>query len=1144
MIKVKLNGKEVEAKNGQTILDVARQNNIDIPTLCHDEELSPFGSCWVCAVEVKNRRGFVTACGTEVLEGMEIITDSEEIYNARKMALELLLSDHYADCEAPCKIACPNNVDIQSYVSLIANGQHHEAVKVIKETLPMPLSIGRICPAFCEDECRRSLVEEPIAIRQLKRYAADFDLADNWTYTPEKAPDKNKKIAIIGAGPSGLTCGYYLSNNGYDVTVFEAAPKAGGWLRYGIPEYRLPNKILDKEIKLMCTNGMKIKCNKEVGKEITLSQLSKDYDAVYLAVGAQNAVPMRVKGSNLKGCFLGVDYLKDLVLGKKIALEKKVAVIGGGNTAIDCARTALRKGSEVTLIYRRTRKEMPAEAYEVDAAEEEGIKFYFLTNPVENIGRNGKLKTVKFEKMKLGEPDESGRCRPEPTGEFFKEEFGSVIAAISQAPDVDFLKEEENKINGKEIPLTRWLTAVADEETQYTGVKNIFAGGDFRRGPATAIEAIADGRKAAEYIDRCLNGLLIETIQKRFNSKKEKLLKEMDAAEYEHYERIERYKMPELNAKKRSTNFKEVETGFTEEDARAEANRCLECGCQVNETCALRNYSTDYKIDPNIFLGEKNKHPIDSSHPFILRDANKCIKCGRCVRICAEVQGPGVLGYIYRGFVSYVAPEFGESLTKTGCESCGKCIEVCPVGALTSRNINYKLNPHLAKKVVQNCGLCGTGCKIEVNVETNRVKVINPPEEQDFNGRNLCFDGKFGWQIFEQEERITKPYYREDEDWEESDYDTAFDLIKRKLVKAKSKKIYISPTCTLEEIMMMDEVASNIGAEICTLTYQKSFVEKIAETSLMNSTYKDIKDAEAIVIVGKISHTLQILARTQQRKGKKLIIITDEKSDFNNFADELLDDFPIADTLDKILEYHSEDEEREQEGEGQEEEEKHIIPIELDLPEKTLFLYNRNMLDELTIWKIWAYASMVCDFKKGSGVLPTSNFNNFMGLLKCGIQPGNPENSNFVILYGELPCEEQKKQMKHSKFIISVNTHLDEADPSHLLLPKASYLEIEGTAIANDGRISEFKNPKKSRFFNTILEGFKTAGLLDDNHANAEYWHQKALALTKEKIEKKEMTNQQLCNYLDSIEQVNFDATKQASIQRKLIVKLKKTAKN
>ena len=228
MIEVILNGKKVETEPGTSILDLARAHGIEIPTLCHDEELKPYGSCWVCAVEVKGRRGFVTSCGTIVSPGMEIVTDSAEIHSARKMALELLISNHYADCEAPCKIACPDHVDIQSYVSLIANGQYHEAVKVIKDTLPMPLSIGRVCPAFCEKECRRQIVEEPVAIRQLKRYAADEDLGDVWNYIPEKEADTGKKIAIIGAGPSGLTCGYYLSNQGHAVTVFEAAPKRVG----------------------------------------------------------------------------------------------------------------------------------------------------------------------------------------------------------------------------------------------------------------------------------------------------------------------------------------------------------------------------------------------------------------------------------------------------------------------------------------------------------------------------------------------------------------------------------------------------------------------------------------------------------------------------------------------------------------------------------------------------------------------------------------------------------------------------------------------------------------------------------------------------------------------------------------------------
>jgi len=238
MINVSLNGKPVKAEPGITILELCKQNKIDIPTLCNDEELNPYGSCWVCLVEVKGRKGFVTSCGTIISEGMEIITASESIHTARKMALELLISNHYADCIAPCTIACPDQVDIQTYISLIANGKYHEAVQVIKEKLPMPLSIGRICPAFCEKECRRQIVDESIAIRQLKRYAADVDNEDVWNYVPEKLPSKNKKVAIIGAGPSGLTCGFYLSNWGYEVHIYEAAPKAGGWLRYGIPEFR------------------------------------------------------------------------------------------------------------------------------------------------------------------------------------------------------------------------------------------------------------------------------------------------------------------------------------------------------------------------------------------------------------------------------------------------------------------------------------------------------------------------------------------------------------------------------------------------------------------------------------------------------------------------------------------------------------------------------------------------------------------------------------------------------------------------------------------------------------------------------------------------------------------------------------------
>jgi formate dehydrogenase major subunit len=1139
MIEISLNGKKIKTEPGKTILQLAEEHGISIPTLCHDKELKPFGSCWVCAVEVKGRRGFVTSCGTEIADGMEIVTDSKEIHAARKMALELLLSDHYADCEAPCKMACPDKVDVQTYVSLIANGQLHEAVKVIKENLPMPLSIGRVCPAFCEEECRRSLVDDSIAIRQLKRHAADFDLNDDWTWTPEKEEDKGKKIAIVGAGPSGLTCGFYLSNKGYDVTVYEAAPAAGGWLRYGIPEYRLPKAILDKEIELMCANGMKIELNKPIGKDITLDQLSSDFDAVYLAIGAQNAVPMRIEGSNLKGCFLGVDYLKDFVLGKKQKVGKKVAIIGGGNTAIDCARTARRKGAEVTLVYRRTRNEMPAEAYEVDAAEEEGVKFYFLTNPVENIGEKKKLKKIKFEKMELGEPDESGRRRPQPTGKFFEEEFDTMIAAISQSPDVDFLADTPNTVKGKQIPLTRWSTAEADEASMYIGFANVFAGGDFRRGPATAIEAIADGRIAADSIDNFLNDRMMVKSEEMFNSVKEKKLKDVNPENYSQYKKISRYKMPELEPEERATNFEEVELGFSDADAKAEADRCLECGCQVNSTCDLRRYATDYKVEVDIFAGIKNEHPIDHTHPFIQRDPNKCVKCGRCVRICAEVQGPGVLGYIYRGFANTVAPEFGESLNETSCEMCGKCIDVCPVGALLPKNVNYKMNPHATEVVTQSCGLCATGCKIDVSVATDKVTEIRPAED-GFNDRNLCFNGKFGWQIFEQENRLMVPMVRDDDNWESVEsYDEITEIVKEKFDKAKKKKIYISPICTNEEILMMQRVAENSGSELCSISNHHSFVDKLFHTTLMKTTYHDLKSAENIVVVGKISKTLATMCRLYQRSGKKLIIITNEKSDFNNYADELFTDDPVSVTLDKVIEYYTSMDEVDEFEEAADVSQK----ISLELSQKTVFLYTRDHISEEAIWNVWFLSGLVCDFGRGSGVLPLSHMNNFRGLKELGVKPGRPESSDFVIMYGELPCEEQKKKIKNSKFLISYNTHLDSSDPAHVIIPKCSYLEIEGTALANDGRISEFHNPRKSDLFDQVLITMRNFGFLSEEEAVPQYWEAKAQEFLEKEIEYEEMTDDQLLDYLNSVERVEFDKPKQNSVQKKLISKLKKKAK-
>ncbi|ELA8243572.1 FAD-dependent oxidoreductase, partial [Vibrio parahaemolyticus] len=572
MIEIVIDGKYRIVEEGLTLLEAAKVCGVEIPSLCGMNKSNEKIPCDLCVVEVESG-GTKRACDLKVYRGLNVVTQSEQLSEHRRKALNRIMTDHYADCEAPCKTACPAGVDIQSYLYHISQNDHQKAIEVIKRTLPMPLSIGRVCPAFCESECRRSLVDEPIAIRRLKRHAADADLAAHEAYVPEKKPAKHRKIAVVGSGPGGLTAGYYLSNEGYDVTVFESMPKAGGWLRYGIPEYRLPKDILDKEIELMCRNGMQVETNKKLGVDFTLSQLSEDYDAVCLAVGASQAVEMNYPGSDLDGCYLGVDYLKDYVTEQNYVTGKKVAVIGGGNTAIDCARTARRAGADTTLIYRRTRDEMPAEDYEIVEAEHEGVKFHFLTNPAENIAdENGRVKAIRLERMALGEPDASGRRSPKPTGEFFTEAFDTVIAAVSQKPDLSFLENDELS-----IPLTRWNTSESNAQTMHTGTGNIFSIGDFRRGPATAVEAVGDGRVAAKAIDLFLNGDMADMPKPAFNSRKEKKLAQVDPLHFENIQKVARSIMPELTPAQREQSFAEVELGFDNEEAMKEAARCLEC---------------------------------------------------------------------------------------------------------------------------------------------------------------------------------------------------------------------------------------------------------------------------------------------------------------------------------------------------------------------------------------------------------------------------------------------------------------------------------------------------------------------------------------------------------------------------------------
>ncbi|ENO1895825.1 formate dehydrogenase subunit alpha [Vibrio vulnificus] len=883
MIQIVIDGKYRIVEAGQTVLQAAKVCGVEIPSLCGMNRSGEKIPCDLCVVEVESG-GPRRACELEVYNGLTVKTQSEALSAHRKQALNRIMSDHYADCEAPCKTACPAGVDIQSYLYHIAQNDHQKAIEVIKRTLPMPLSIGRVCPAFCESECRRSLVDDAIAIRQLKRHAADADLAAQEAYTPEKKADKNKRVAIVGSGPGGLTAGYYLTNEGYQVDVFEAMPQAGGWLRYGIPEYRLPKSILDKEIELMCRNGMTIHTDKKLGRDISLSQLSQDYDAVCLAVGASKAVAMDYPGSDLDGCYLGVDYLKDFVTEQRFITGKKVAVIGGGNTAIDCARTAVRTGADTTLIYRRTRDEMPAEDYEIEEAEHEGVKFHFLTNPAENIADEyGRVCSVKLEKMALGAPDASGRRRPEATGEYFTEAFDTVIAAVSQQADLSFMQGE-----ALTLPLTRWNTADANPETMHSGTGNIFSIGDFRRGPATAVEAVADGRIAAQAIDRFFDGDMENIPLKPFNSRKEQKLKQVDPLHFSHLQKVARTIMPELTSQQREQSFEEVELGFDNAEAMAEAARCLECGCQVNTSCDLRDYATEYGAEQHFHYSvnikshdewqalrqndPRHKYPIDHSSEFIVFDANRCISCGQCIQACREQSVQGVLSFMNLEKGRPVVrpdcrPNFGVQGVMMGdsrCVQCGACVQACPVGAMTDGRDRSQGRETLLKKVDTICTYCGVGCKLTMHVDeaANQIRYVEGAHSPVNEGM-LCVKGRYGFDFVASEERLTTPLIRKDGWLQPASWQEAIRLIADKFSTIKqdfggralagfsSAKTTNEDNYAFQKFMRRELGTNNVDhcARLCHASTVTGLEASLGSGAMTNDI-PSIKHSDVIFIIG------------------------------------------------------------------------------------------------------------------------------------------------------------------------------------------------------------------------------------------------------------------------------------------------------
>ena len=599
------------------------------------------------------------------------------------------------DCDiltpAPCQMACPAGIDVSSYVSLIGEGRYAEAVELIRKDNPFPWVCGLVCTHPCEFVCVRGRIDSPIAIMNLKAFAAEKAVSERVYKNPPKAANSlDQKVCIIGAGPAGLTAAYYLALKGYRVTVIEALPYAGGMMMVGIPRYRLPREVIDREVAFIEELGVEFRFNTWLGHDTTIDQLrSEGFEAFFVATGAHSCFEMGVKGERDFPQVIGaITFLNNVAMGERHIPGRRVAVIGGGNVAIDTARTLIRLGCEdVILIYRRTRSEMPANVEEVKQAEEEGVRLAFLTVPLEILGETRKVTGLKCLRARLAEPDDKGRRKPVPVeGSEHVIAVDAVVSAIGQRIDRLGLENVEG------FRWTKWGTLMADTITSATSAGGIFSGGDLVLGPATVVEAIGAGKRAAEGIERYLRGLPQPKMPPVPARRMRVELTEVPASTKMSLRRPE---MPYLGPERRRITFQQVELGYDEATAKQEARRCLRCDI--------------------------------------------CKRCGKCVTICRDKMGIDALQF---GYLDFGTPGFTDyRITAERCILCGACATNCPTGAitLTDRDGERLLSlcgTVLCREKLEYCDQCSAviGPARYLDYVKKRTSTI----QEAFEGRRLC----------------------------------------------------------------------------------------------------------------------------------------------------------------------------------------------------------------------------------------------------------------------------------------------------------------------------------------------------------------------------------------------------------------------
>ncbi len=908
--RLTINGQAIEARVGETILQAARRAGIAIPSMCDDPRLKPTGDCGLCVVEIQGSEGLIKACKTRVAEGLVIETETAALKAERKRILDSYLSNHNAYCLPPCEYKCPAGIDVAGYIDLIVEKKYVEATALIKEKLPLPGVLGRVCPRPCESVCRRAQVDgKPVAICALKRYAADKALEDGRPTQPLPKAKSGKRAAVIGSGPAGLSAAYYLALEGHEVTILEALEEGGGTLRYGIPPYRLPHAVLDQEIEDILSLGVTLKTNQRMGRDYQIETLRNDgYDAVFLGIGAMVGKPAKIEGEDAPGVMPAVDFLLEVNRGKRVPLGNSVIVIGGGFTAADAVRTARRQGAaNVTMMYRRTKKEMSAAAHEIHDCEVEGVKFDFLAAPVKVVVENGRAKGLIAQRMQLGEPDASGRRRPEPVpGSDYFTPADTILLAIGQ--DVDF-----EGLGEKSLAPSKWTTVNIDERTTMTNLPGVFAGGDCVTGAATVVEAVAAGRQGAFAIDSYLKGADEATIAKTIAKQKPKFFdigakpkSDASMAEtpvIESRERLDGFLKPDGSGDY-DTAFAEVEHAFSDETAHEEAERCLQCRCQAAGTCSLQKFSLEYGAGTKMFKGDAGVFEPMVSWPFFELNREKCIRCMDCVRVCDEVQHRKVYTTDDLGYPALVSGTF--DFRDTECNNCGQCVGICPTGALKNLTDTGTLPQALRQKTTTICGYCGVGCAIDIETERGRVVAVSASKTSDANVGNLCVKGRFGMDFIHHPDRLKKPLIRrggKTGKLEEATWPEAIAYVAKRFNEIKGKHGphalggLCSARATNEDNYVFQKLVrcafgtNNIDhcARLCHMASAVALKISVG-SSAPSASAPDVGMADAFIVVGSnTTETHPVMSsqvfRAKYNNGAKVVVVDPRRIEMVDHAD-------------------------------------------------------------------------------------------------------------------------------------------------------------------------------------------------------------------------------------------------------------------